>query len=157
MAYKIRTFRRISIDCIGLWGFSANLLFAFRWQYASFGKYGTFELEISADDGTMTWKSNLANIDELAEELGIEGGIPSLNYHLHQAWTIEDADFAIGGEACGPSNTGGHYDPFFAVSTTDSRTLMHFNASIADKNLRCCFFINSVALPPVFLLTFALR
>lgn len=81
------------------------------------GKYGTFEMEISADEGTMTWKSDLENIDELAKELGVEGGFATLNYHLHQSWTNMDADYAIGGEGCAPSVTGGHYDPFFAVRT----------------------------------------
>ena len=75
----------------------------------------------------MTWKSDLQKIDELAEELGIEGGISSLNYHLHQSWLIEDADFAIGGDACGAANTGGHYDPFFAVSPTLSTAPTYSN------------------------------
>jgi hypothetical protein len=66
----------------------------------------------------MTWKSNLANIDELATELGIVGGIPALNYHLHSFWALQDVDYAIGGTACGANVTGGHYDPFYGVSTT---------------------------------------
>ena len=78
------------------------------------GQYGTFEMEISADVGTMTWKSDLTNLDELAAELGLEP-FPALNYHLHQSWTNTEANFAIGGDACGPAVTGGHYDPFFAV------------------------------------------
>jgi hypothetical protein len=85
-------------------------------QYAELGKYGTFELEISADEGTMTWKSDLANIDELATELNITGGIQQLNYHLHSYWTWTELDFAIGGTDCDSLHTGGHYDPFFAVS-----------------------------------------
>jgi hypothetical protein len=86
-------------------------------QYADLGKYGTFEMDISADEGTMTWKSDLANINELATELGIVGGrIPLLNYHLHSFWALPDnVNYAIGGTACGANNTGGHYDPFFAV------------------------------------------
>ena len=88
-------------------------------QYAQLGEFGTFELEISADDGTMTWNSDLKNIDVLAEELGIEAGIPSLNYHLHQSWTL-DENYATGGEACGAANLGGHYDPYFAVGICNS-------------------------------------
>jgi hypothetical protein len=65
----------------------------------------------------MTWRSDLANIDELAVKLNITGGISQLNYHLHNFWTLT-SDFATGGTDCGPLNTGGHYDPFFAVSKT---------------------------------------
>ena len=65
----------------------------------------------------MTWKVDLNNIDILAAELDIVGGIAQLNYHLHSFWTLQE-DFAIGGTDCGPSNTGGHYDPFFGVSST---------------------------------------
>jgi len=78
------------------------------------GMFGKFELEISADDGTMTWKSDLSNIDKLAKKLNIKDGIPTLNYHLHQSWDL-DADYAIGGDECGFANLGNHYDPYFAV------------------------------------------
>lgn len=78
------------------------------------GQYGTFEMEISADDGTMTWTSDLENLDNLAEELGLEP-FPSLNYHLHQSWTNTETNYAVGGDGCGPAVTGGHYDPFFGV------------------------------------------
>jgi hypothetical protein len=84
-------------------------------QYADLGKYGTFELDISADEGTMTWNSDLAHIDELATELNITMGIPALNYHLHSFWALPDVNYAIGGTLCGAPITGGHYDPFFAV------------------------------------------
>jgi hypothetical protein len=85
-------------------------------QYADLGKYGTFDLTISADEGTMTWKSDLAHINELAAELNITMGIPALNYHLHSFWALPYVNYAIGGTLCGVANTGGHYDPFFAVS-----------------------------------------
>lgn len=78
------------------------------------GKFGSFELEISEDGSRMTWDSDLENLDLLAAELGLDG-FPILNYHLHQQWTNTEEDFAIGGEGCGPSVTGGHYDPFFGV------------------------------------------
>ena len=83
-------------------------------QYATLGKYGTFQLEISADDGTMKWTSDLSNLGELAASLNITAGIPSLNYHLHQSWNLS-TDFATGGTACGLPNLGNHYDPYFAV------------------------------------------
>ena len=78
------------------------------------GIYGTFELEISGDDGTMIWKSNLQKINQLATDLNIIGGITSLNYHLHQSWNLT-ADYAIGESQCGLANLGNHYDPYFAV------------------------------------------
>lgn len=77
-------------------------------QYANLGKYGTFQLEISADDGTMTWASDLQHIDELAK------GIQELDYHLHQSWTL-DTDYATGEKDCCVENLGNHYDPYFAV------------------------------------------
>ena len=83
-------------------------------QHADLGNYGSFELEIAADDGTMTWKSNLQNISQLATDLNITGGIPILSYHLHQSWNLT-ADFAIGASQCGVENLGNHYDPYFAV------------------------------------------
>jgi len=64
----------------------------------------------------MTWTSDLQKIDVLSTELGLETPITSLNYHLHQSWTL-DEDYAVGREACGAANLGGHYDPFFAVSS----------------------------------------
>jgi len=84
----------------------------------------------------MSWKSDLKKIDVLAEELGIVDGLTSLNYHLHQSWQIEDADYAIGGEACGADNTGGHYDPFFAVSL-ESPVFGCIHISLIADNL-CC-------------------
>jgi hypothetical protein len=80
-------------------------------QYADLGRYGTFDLEISADDGTMKWSSSLQNIKMLETELNVT--ISSLNYHLHQQWTDNNTDVAIGGVGCGPNITGNHYDPFF--------------------------------------------
>jgi len=44
-------------------------------QNADLGAYGTFELEISVDDGTMTWKSDPANVAMLAEDLYKSDGI----------------------------------------------------------------------------------
>jgi hypothetical protein len=81
--------------------------------HAKLGQYGSFELEISDDGSSMSWKSSLTNIDVLATELSIATPIASLNYHLHQQWTTNGADFATGGTGCGPAVTGGHYDPFF--------------------------------------------
>jgi hypothetical protein len=79
--------------------------------HAILGEYGFFELEISGDERSMSWKSTLKNIDMLETTLvGVE--IVSLNYHLHQQWTTPDADFGIG-TACAPAVTGLHYDPFF--------------------------------------------
>jgi hypothetical protein len=89
---------------------------SFLQQYADLDKYGTFDVKISEDEGTMTWETALSNIDELAAELAIPGGIAKLGYHLHSFWSLQDVDYAIGGTLCGPTNTGGHYDPFFAVS-----------------------------------------
>ena len=83
-------------------------------QYATMGIYGTFELAISGDDGAMTWKSDLKNIDHLGTAMNISAGIPTLSYHLHQSWTL-DEDYAIGGVLCGLANLGNHYDPYFAV------------------------------------------
>ena len=118
-------------------------------QYATLGKYGTFELQISADDGTMTWKSDLHKIDALATELGIVAGIPSMNYHLHQSWTLS-ADYAIGGVDCGLANLGNHYDPYFAVSSMVVRCrkcstvlCQPFNLANIFISLRlCCVFLN---------------
>jgi hypothetical protein len=104
----------LSLYCTVLY-YAPSRLFV---QYADLGKYGTFELVISADEGTMTWNSDLSNIDELADELGLPGGIQQLNYHLHSFWALSGVDYAIGGTDCGASNTGGHYDPFFGVSNT---------------------------------------
>ena len=53
-------------------------------------------------------------IDELALSLGIT--IENLNYHIHSFWGLQDVDYATGGTLCGSANTGGHYDPYFAVS-----------------------------------------
>ena len=88
------------------------LLLLMSLQYADLGKYGTFQLEISADDGTMTWASDLQHIDELVK------GIEELDYHLHQSWTL-DTDYATGEKDCCPENLGNHYDPYFAVRVCD--------------------------------------
>jgi hypothetical protein len=80
--------------------------------HANLGQYGTFELEIAADDSFMSWKSSLNNVDQLEQDLGGDIEISALAYHLHQQWTLVDADYAIGATACGSSSTGGHYDPF---------------------------------------------
>jgi hypothetical protein len=81
-------------------------------QYAILGDYGTFEMEISADDAFMSWTAKLQNLDQLAIALGVDV-FSSLSYHLHQQWTSVDSDVGFSAIDCGPNVTGGHYDPFF--------------------------------------------
>jgi hypothetical protein len=71
-----------------------------------------FSMEVSREEGTMSYTSSLQNIDSLAAALGISGGIASLDYHLHTMWTNEESP-QIDGTECGASRTGGHYDPLF--------------------------------------------
>jgi hypothetical protein len=80
-------------------------------QFVDFGNYGTFEMEISANDSSMSWKASLHNIDQLALNLGMN--ITSLNYHLHQQWTTIGSDVGFSADECSMNVTGGHYDPFF--------------------------------------------
>jgi len=37
-----------------------------------------------------------------------------LSYHIHQKWEGNNGTEAYGANDCGPTNTGGHYDPFLA-------------------------------------------
>jgi hypothetical protein len=70
-------------------------------------------MQISADDSAMQWTTSLTNIDQLQQELGMIQPITALNYHLHQQWTTDNADYGVGADACNAMVTGGHYDPYF--------------------------------------------
>lgn len=82
---------------------------------ANLGPYGKFKLIIKEKGNlrTMKYTSNLKNLDDIARNEDF------LNYHLHTFWGNED-DYST--TSCGPTVTGGHYDPFKGCGGASAQT-----------------------------------
>lgn len=92
------------------------------------GRFGRFWMTTSANDGVMSWRVSLRQIKKLEYhlrklgDLAEDQSITSLNYHLHQSWNTTESDYGIGGAACGPSITGGHYDPYLGCGPASGQS-----------------------------------
>ena len=65
------------------------------------------------------WSLDLSNLKDQSCDYS-----KGLYYHIHTSWKQSSVNSGQGKDACGSTNTGGHYDPNFACSGVSPQCLM---------------------------------